>query len=64
MNWKTEARENGKHYVVHEDGSREYEIEFLMNYFENMLLKYEQTTKIEVIEDDEFKIVKKYKFVE
>jgi hypothetical protein len=64
MNWKTETREDGKHYLVHTDGSKEYEVEFLMNYFEDMLIKYEQTLWIEVAKDDEFEIVKRYKYVE
>ena len=50
--------------MVHADGEKEYEVEFLMNYFEDMLFKYEQTTKIEVFKDDEFEIVKRYKYVE
>jgi hypothetical protein len=49
MNWKTETREDGKHYVVHVDGEKEYEVEFMMNYFEDMLIKYEQTLWIEVV---------------
>ena len=64
MNWKVETREDCRHYIVHVDGSREYELEFLMNYFEDMLFKYEKTIKIEVVKDDEFEIIKKYKYVE
>ena len=64
MNWKTETREDGKHYVVHVDGEKEYEVEFLMNYFEDMLYQYEQTIWIEVVKDDEFEVVKRYNYVE
>jgi hypothetical protein len=64
MNWKTETREDGKNYVVQVNGEKEYELEFLMSYFEDMLIKYEQTLWIEVVKDDEFEIVKRYKYVQ
>ena len=64
MNWNIETRDDGKHYVVHVDGEKEYELEFLMSYFEDMLIKYEQTLWLEVVKDDEFEIVKRYKYVE